>query len=137
MIRFVELVSFIASRLVGREDEEQLKDETLSWIQMNWVPITWPGNVRELEQCVRNILIRREYVPARRRSLSSENALDGALASAHLSAEALLNRYITHIYFREGSYEGAGRVLEMDRRTVKSKIDSTLLMELEASKAQS
>ena len=134
----VELVSFIARRLVGREDEEQLRDETLSWIRNELGRhYTWPGNVRELEQCVRNILIRREYVPARRRSLSSENALDGALASGHLSAEALLNRYITHIYFREGSYEGAGRVLEMDRRTVKSKIDSTLLRELEASKAQS
>ena len=134
----VELVSFIARRLVGREDEEQLRDETLSWIQNELgCHYTWPGNVRELEQCVRNILIRREYVPARRRSLSSKSALDGALASGHLSAEALLNRYITHIYFREGSYEGAGRVLEMDRRTVKSKIDSTLLRELEASKAQS
>ena len=41
------------------------------------------------------------------------------------------------IYFREGSYEAAGRVLEMDRRTVKAKVDARFLSELEKSKAQS
>ena len=100
------------------------------------VSYDWPGNVRELEQCVRNILIRREYLPARR-SDKHKTDLDTALSKATLDVEALTRRYVTHIYFREGSYEAAGRVLEMDRRTVKAKVDSRLLEALENSKARS
>ena len=126
-----ELVTFIARKLVGRDDAAQLRDETLAWIHNELgLHYEWPGNVRELEQCVRNILIRREYIPARRRS-KQPAALDRALADGRLSADALLSRYITHVYVREGSFEAAGRVLGMDRRTVKAKLDTELLATLQ------
>ena len=132
-----ELVSFISRKLVGREDAEQLHDETIGWIHNELgLNYEWPGNVRELEQCVRNILIRREYIPARRRVETKHDALDRALSTGRLSADALLNRYITHVYMREGSFEAAGRVLGMDRRTVKAKLDTGFLESLQRSKAQ-
>ncbi len=133
-----ELVWFIARNLVGREDAEPLRDETLQWIKTKLgASYAWPGNVRELEQCVRNILIRQEYLPARRRRGHPMDKLDNALSRASLNVESLTSRYVTHVYFREGSYEAAGRVLEMDRRTVKAKIDEPLLARLLSSKARS
>ena len=133
-----ELISFIARKLVGKEDADQLRDESLHWVQTKLgVDYDWPGNVRELEQCVRNILIRREYIPARRSRPSRMNALDDALSGVMLNAEVFLNRYITHVYFREGSFEGAGRILGMDRRTVKSKVDQEVLEQLQELKERS
>ena len=133
-----ELISFIARKLVGKEDADQLRDESLHWVQTQLgVDYDWPGNVRELEQCVRNILIRREYIPARRSRPSRMNALDDALSGVMLNAEVFLNRYITHVYFREGSFEGAGRILGMDRRTVKSKVDQEVLEQLQELKERS
>ena len=132
-----ELIWFIAKNLVGRDDAQALRDETLQWVKVKLgASYPWPGNVRELEQCVRNILIRREYLPARRRD-KHKTDLDTALSTATLDVEALTRRYVTHIYFREGSYEAAGRVLEMDRRTVKAKVDAQLLGELEKARARS
>ena len=131
-----ELIWFIAKNLVGRDDAQALRDETLQWVKVKLgASYPWPGNVRELEQCVRNILIRREYLPARRRD-KHKTDLDTALSTATLDVEALTRRYVTHIYFREGSYEAAGRVLEMDRRTVKAKVDAQLLGELEKARLE-
>ena len=44
-----------------------------------------------------------------------------------LSAEAMLSRYCTVVYSRTRSYEETARRLGIDRRTVKGKIDRTLL----------
>jgi hypothetical protein len=44
-----------------------------------------------------------------------------------LSADDLLRRYCTLVYFQVGSYEGAAERLGLDRRTVKAKVDAVLL----------
>ena len=91
----------MARKVAGAEAEE-LASEAVAWVEQNLGPgYSWPGNYRELEQCVRNVLIRRDYKsvrPARRR------------------------RYCAHIYRRTGSYEETARRLQPDRRTVKAKI---------------
>ena len=38
-----------------------------------------------------------------------------------------MRRYCTIVYARTGGYEAAARILELDRRTVKAKIDPELL----------
>ena len=94
----------------------------------------WPGNVRELEQCVRNIIVRKQYRPrsAGRAAAkaSPRQELTAAFLEGALTADELLSRYCTLIYFQTGSYEQAAKKLKLDRRTVKSKVDPVLLARL-------
>ncbi len=47
-----------------------------------------------------------------------------------LTADELLSRYVTLVYSRTSSYEETARRLQIDRRTVKAKIDESLLARL-------
>ena len=59
-----ELVVYMARRVAGAEGDG-LAGEVLPWIEENLgADYAWPGNYRELEQCVKNVLIRRNYRPA-------------------------------------------------------------------------
>ncbi len=129
------LLLILARRIAGDEEALPLAEETEGFILKELgSDYAWPGNVRELEQCVRNVLIRKEYrPPASPRSASAhDSALAADLEAGELSAEALLTRYCTHVYARTGSYEEAARRLGLDRRTVKAKIDADLLARLQA-----
>ena len=122
-----DLVLFISRRVAGNE-ADGLAKEAQDWIENNIdAQYTWPGNYRELEQCVRNILIRKEYQTSR---LSiRQNSLDifGEARDGRLTAGELLSRYCTLVYSQTGSYEETARRLEIDRRTVKAKINQELL----------
>jgi transcriptional regulator with AAA-type ATPase domain len=122
-----ELVYYMAQRVAGAEGEA-FAPEVLAWIEENLgFTYPWPGNYRELEQCVKNVLIRRNYRPAR---AATEGPVEEFLADTRagkLSAAQLLSRYITFAFHRTGSYEETARQLEIDRRTVKAKVDASLL----------
>ncbi|RMF83650.1 MAG: sigma-54-dependent Fis family transcriptional regulator [Nitrospinota bacterium] len=123
-----ELLLFIAQRVVGPTEAERLAREAEAWIMTCLGPdYPWPGNIRELEQCVRNVLIRREYHPPERTPLSWKEELLQAFHSGSLTAEELLCRYCTLVYAQTRSYEETARRLQLDRRTVKRKIDPQLL----------
>lgn len=125
-----ELVGFIANRVAGEEEAESLTRETHTWIRENLsADYGWPGNIRELEQCIRNILIRKDYTPPRQ-APRAQSHMAHVLASTSISADELLGRYCTHMYHRLGSYEKAAAVLGMDRRTVKSHVQPELLASL-------
>ena len=47
--------------------------------------------------------------------------------AGRLTASELLTRYVTIVYSRTRSYEETARRLELDRRTVKAKVDQALL----------
>ena len=117
----------MARRVAGPEADD-LAREVMEWIGGNLgTGYAWPGNYRELEQCVKNVLIRRNYRPAR---TAAEDPLEEFAQDARagrLSAEELLRRYVTIAYSRTGSYEETARQLGLDRRTVKSKVDERLL----------
>ena len=51
--------------------------------------------------------------------------------AGRLTANDLLTRYVTIVYSRTGSYEETARRLELDRRTVKAKVDRAMLAGLE------
>jgi transcriptional regulator with AAA-type ATPase domain len=127
------LVLYMVRRVAG-PDAEELAAEVAGWIRQNLGrDYAWPGNYRELEQCVRNVLIRRNYRPAQP-ATSSLTALERCLEefrSGCATADQLLSRYCTLIYSRTGSYEESARRLQLDRRTVKSKVDPQLLKQLE------
>jgi transcriptional regulator with PAS, ATPase and Fis domain len=125
-----ELVYYMAQRVAGPEGEV-FAPEVLQWIEENLGPgYEWPGNYRELEQCVKNVLIRRNYRPAR---AASENPLDNFISdvrAGRLTVADLLSGYVTHAFHRTGSYEETARQLGLDRRTVKAKVDLELLQRI-------
>ena len=128
-----ELGTFIRliARRIGGADAEAIASEAEEWIQKNLGrAYAWPGNVRELEQCVANLMIRREYQPVESPSAGSGANLALRIDEGRLTADDLLRHYCTLTYWRSGSYEEAARRLGMDRRTVKAKVDATLLEEL-------
>ena len=121
-----DLVLFIARRVIGkggREEAETVTEEVIAWIT-NYLGLDydWPGNVRELEQCVRNIVIRKEYRPTLVGTDASSFVVD--LESATLTAEELLEKYCAAVYERTGNYLETARRLGLDRRTVKSKVEA-------------
>lgn len=125
-----ELLLFIARRVVG-EHAETVAKEVEEWIVEHLgLEYPWPGNIRELEQCVRSVLIRKEYQPARPRERSTRDELASAIDSGTLTADELLQRYCTLTYARTGNYQETARRLQLDRRTVKAKIDRELLAQL-------
>jgi len=135
------LLLVITRRSFGAEEAEPLAREVEAWILEHLgADYSWPGNVRELEQCVRNVLLRREYRPPRPPAplASAElpagptGELAGELARGSLSMDTLLGRYVALVYHQTGSYEEAARRLGIDRRTVKAKLDAGFLAALEA-----
>ncbi len=126
-----ELVVYMACRVAGAEGEE-LSREVTTWMEQNLEPdYAWPGNYRELEQCVKNVLIRRDYRPSRAPSSDPAGELAQDLRAVRLSAGELLSRYATIAYHQLGSYEAAANRLGIDRRTVKAKVDPALLARLQ------
>ena len=124
-----ELVAYMSRRVAG-EEGGVLAGEVMGWIEGHLpANYAWPGNYRELEQCVKNVLIRRNYRPARQCADPVEEFAEEARAG-RLTANQLLGRYVTIVYSRCGSYEETARRLELDRRTVKAKVDSALLERL-------
>jgi hypothetical protein len=119
-----ELVIYMARRVVGPEAQE-LGGEVIDWINRNLgSAYPWPGNYRELEQCLKNVLIRRDYRPSQPAAEDAATALEQDLRTGRLTAEQLLSRYCAIVYRQTGSYEETARRLQLDRRTVKSKIDA-------------
>jgi transcriptional regulator with AAA-type ATPase domain len=118
-----DLVAYISQRVAGSEGEE-VAAEALAWIQDKLgIDYRWPGNIRELEQCVRNVMIRREYHPAMGQAGRQENQLQVALRTGSLTLEQLCRAYCKQIYSRAGSYAETARRLQIDRRTVKKYVE--------------
>ena len=114
-----DLVLYIAQRVAGPEGET-IAEEVLSWIHNQLgMDYSWPGNIRELEQCVRSVMIRREYRPAALLSNRQDDRMTISFREGGLSLEEICRLYCTHVYDRVGSYAETARRLKIDRRTVK------------------
>jgi DNA-binding NtrC family response regulator len=125
------LLRFVAERVAGAGEVASLAEDTERWIAANVSPdYGWPGNVRELEQCVRNVMIRGEYHPSDEPRGIARDRLADEFLDGTCTADGLLRRYCTLVYHQTGSYQETARRLELDRRTVRDKIDLRLLEEL-------
>ena len=120
-------VQHLAVGIIGHDESENLACEATAWIKKNLgLEYTWPGNVRELEQCLRNIMIRGTYsAPRPTPSPNSENLLFQELKECRLTADELLNIYCKNTYQKTGSYLATAKLLNLDRRTVKKRIDES------------
>ena len=125
-----EMLRFLARRVAG-EGADGLAVEVERWIQDNLgEDYAWPGNIRELEQCVRSVLIRRQYQPLTVRETGARDGVAADFTSGVLTMDDMVSRYCTLVYAQVGSYQEAARRLQIDRRTVKSRIDPDLLARL-------
>lgn len=121
-----ELIHYMTLRTVG-EEAAQCLPEVEDWIRAH-LPLdySWPGNYRELEQCVRNVIIRRSYQPITNSQPTSEDVFSSRYRSGEATADEVLSHYAAHMYRLTGSFEVAARRLQLDRRTVKKKVESYL-----------
>jgi transcriptional regulator with PAS, ATPase and Fis domain len=118
-----EVILFMARRVVG-DEAEPLAEEVEAWVGENLGPnYLWPGNYRELEQCVRNVLIRKQYRPPQLEPDPAGDEWVDQMQRGQLTADALLRHYAKHVHAMTGNYQETGRRLQLDRRTVKSKVD--------------
>lgn len=116
------MVAFIVSKFVNEVETASLRDEVLDVLQgKRLVEHDWPGNFRELEQCVKNVLVRKNYTPPEK-ATGSQTKLESALENVTMSADELLRLYFNKAYQKYGTYEDAAKVLKVDRRTVKSRL---------------
>ena len=76
--------------------------------------------MRELAQCVRRVIIRRDYSgDPDGDSTESTDDLADQLRGGRLGAEELVSRYCAMLYGRFGTYEEVARRANLDRRTAK------------------
>ncbi len=117
------LLDHIATGLVG-EEGQGLARETEEWINRHLGrDYRWPGNVRELEQCVRNVMIHKEYHPIGPVGPDAADPVLSELLDGRLSADQAMGWYCRLVYRKTGSYEQAARLLGLDRRTVRAKVE--------------
>jgi hypothetical protein len=115
---FPELLLYMTRRTVGEEAESAFP-VVLDWIQQHLpAGYRWPGNYRELEQCVRNVLIRQTYRP-----LAVTNSFQSRFDAGELTADEVLSHYAQQVYRQCGSYVETARRLNLDRRTVKARVE--------------
>lgn len=111
------LVTHLASRIAGPAAAElvpQVMDAIGRDLGLGYA---WPGSFRELEQCVRNVMIRRQYRPLPTPASSTADWITQA-KRLELSADQLLTAYCQHASAATGGYSAAARVIGVDRRTV-------------------
>lgn len=126
------LVHFICARVAGEEEAEALTSEVMRAIAVSPGPAyRWPGNFRELEQCVRSVMLRGTYEPAVVGAHSdARHRIAHNIVSGHFTADDLLRNYCTLLYATSRNYSTVAEKLQIDRRTVRAKVDQELLREL-------
>ncbi len=120
-----DLVLHMTKRIVGEGSEDlarQVIDEIRGHVPADYA---WPGNVRELEQCIRRVLLKRNYEIDR--AAASPGDIEGRIIAGikegSMDAQMLLSHYCALHYERYGSYEEVARRTALDRRTAKKYID--------------
>ncbi|MCG6909011.1 MAG: sigma 54-interacting transcriptional regulator [Deltaproteobacteria bacterium] len=119
-----DLLSFTIEKMIGTPSPE-IVDMIKRVIAEDLGPeYAWPGNVRELEQCVRRIVLSRNYAGDDPEPASNDIAarLQKSIESGEIDAQNLLGGYCTMLYQRFGTFEEVARRTNLDRRTVKKYI---------------
>ena len=117
-----ELVRHFTQTITGKENP-QLADRVLDIIAAQLGRrYPWPGNVRELAQCIRRVILKRDYEGQTIQNAPLKEQLMTGLDTGTFTADELLNHYCQMLYDRHGTYEEVARRTGLDRRTVKKHI---------------
>ena len=85
----------------------------------------WPGNVRELEQCVKSVLLRRDYKGKQKDekgAISLNHELLQGISDRTITVPSLVAGYCKLLYDKVGTYEKVAKLTGLDRRTIKKHI---------------
>ena len=118
------LLSHTINKIVGHPSEDLCKIVGETIHQQVGKSYPWPGNVRELGQCVRRILLNRQYRPLSEDvyETTQADALETDMSQWNLDAQTLVKKYCFQLYTRYGTYGEVARCTRLDRRTVKKYI---------------
>ncbi len=120
-----DLLNFTIQRMTGIHSEklnQKVKRVIDRQLGKNY---QWPGNVRELEQCVRSVLLRRDYKGKQKdiqQTLSLTEQLTQGVRDQDISVGKLVSGYCKLLYDQLGTYEKVARRTGLDRRTIKKHI---------------
>ena len=110
------MVGHLLQRMTGRQDKT-LEGDVLELLGRQLpARYTWPGNVRELEQALRRILLTREYTG----DPYIPQAEGAVMQRGPVSLEKLQALYAEH-----QNYSSVGKLVGLDRRTVKKYLDAS------------
>jgi transcriptional regulator of acetoin/glycerol metabolism len=118
-----ELVEHFCGVIVGQKDTE-LIGRVLDVVdkKLGGTAYAWPGNVRELAQCIRRVILKRDYEGQVPQNNEKQSSLADHIHAGTLTADELLDRYCKMLYDRHGTYEQVAKLTALDRRTVKKRI---------------
>ena len=120
-----ELLDFTIERMTGTRSEKLIHKVKRIIDRRLGKNYEWPGNVRELEQCVRSVILRRDYKGKKkeeREEVPLTRELIEGIRGRNISVPALISGYCRLLYDKAGSYEKVARQTGLDRRTIKKYI---------------
>ncbi len=114
-----DLLAFMVRRMIGR-DSPELREMVREVIDKKLgKDYPWYGNVRELEQCVRRVVLKKNYEGEKASMEPSLNAgLLSGIEKGDITAHHLIAGYCKLLYERYGTFEEVARKAKLDRRTV-------------------
>ncbi len=146
------LLSFTVEKILGEPFPDLVKKIAAIINRQLGKDYHWPGNVRELEQCVKRIILRRQYegnsnkisvksptIIIDRDQRYDNNRIDdykhekyrdnklkenliNGIITGKIEAATLVSDYCKYLYEQHGTYENVAKRTGLDRRTVKKYI---------------
>ncbi len=120
-----DLLDFTILRMTGTRSEKLIRKVKRIIDRELGNDYPWPGNVRELEQCVRSVLLRRDY---KGKSIQTGppatlmEKLTTGISDKKISVADLVCGYCNLLYEQYGTYEKVAKMTGLDRRTIKKHI---------------
>ncbi len=120
-----ELLDFTIERMTGTRSEKLIQKVKRIIDRRLGKNYEWPGNVRELEQCVRSVLLRRDYKGKQKEEKETPSKIQElieGIRNRHISVPSLVSGYCRLLYEEAKSYEKVAKLTGLDRRTIKKHI---------------
>ncbi len=118
-----ELIGVCVERIAGARSEGIVRAVKEVIVNKLGKDYHWPGNVRELAQCVRRVIIKRDYEGDKAISQTDmQRRLFVELETGALTGKEVMAGYCYLLYKKFGTYEQVSKITELDRRTVKKYI---------------
>jgi len=120
-----DLLDFTIQKMTGTRSEKLILKVKRIIDRRLGKDYQWPGNVRELEQCVRSVLLRRDYKGKQieeKKMISLKQELLKGISDRTIAVPYLISGYCKLLYDLSGNYEKVAKQTGLDRRTIKKHI---------------